>query len=278
MTRETTRALAGAARCLAGLVALGLAVYSPAGILLDEHSMRAFTRLYEPSAQPAATAFVNLGGPAMAVLFCLALAATALVRGRPRLAALALIVPAGAALSTGVLKHTLAQSRVCVCLADDRVGSGAWPSGHATIATALVLAAVIVAAPRWRPRVALVGGGTLAAFYGALLVMGWHYPSDVLGGLLMGALWALAGIGALAFAERRSPSLVRPEVAPGPRTALALVTGFTAVTFCAGAAVLARPLAAEAYEHSFGPLLVAATIVTAACGVLTAGFALALRR
>ena len=184
MPRETTRALVGAALCLAGLLALGLIVYSPAGIVLDEHSMRACTRLYKPTAEPWATAFVNLGGPAMAVLTCLGLAATALVRGRPRLAALALIVPAGAALCTGVLKHTLAQSRVCMCLADDRVGSGAWPSGHATMATALVLAAVIVAAPRWRSRVALVGGGALAAFYGALLVMGWHYPSDVLGGLL----------------------------------------------------------------------------------------------
>ena len=261
-----------------GSLALGLVVYSPAGILLDEHSMRAFTRLYEPSADRPATAFVNLGGPAMAVLICLGLAATALVRGRPRLAALALIVPAGAALCTGVLKHTLAQSRVCMCLADDRVGSGAWPSGHATIATALVLSAVIVAAPRWRPGVALVGGGALAAFYGALLVMGWHYPSDVLGGLLMGALWALAGIGVLAFAERRSPSLVRPEAAPGLRAALALAAGFTAVTFCAGAAVLSRPLAAEAFEHSYGSLLVAAAVVTAACGALTAGLVHALRR
>src|SRR5690349_1858399 len=98
MPRETTRAFAGAALCLAGLVVLGLAVYSSAGILLDEHSMRAFTRLYEPSAEPGATAFVNLGGPAMAVLIVIGLAAMSLVRGRPRLAALALIVPAGAAL------------------------------------------------------------------------------------------------------------------------------------------------------------------------------------
>ena len=71
MTRETTRALAGAALCLAGLVALGLVVYSPDGILFDEHSMRAFTRLYEPSADRPATAFVSLGGPAMAVLISL---------------------------------------------------------------------------------------------------------------------------------------------------------------------------------------------------------------
>src|SRR5262245_24084991 len=103
MTRETARPLAGAALCLAGLIALGVAVYSTAGILLDEHSMRAFTRLYEPSAEPAATAFVNLGGPAMAVVIVIGLVALALVRGRPRLAALALIVPAGAAITTGLL-------------------------------------------------------------------------------------------------------------------------------------------------------------------------------
>ena len=186
-------------------------------------------------------------------------------------------MPAGAALCTGVLKHTLVQSRVCMCLADDRVGSGAWPSGHATLATALVLSAVIVAAPRWRAGVALVGGGALAAFYGALLVMGWHYPSDVLGGLLMGALWALAGVGVLAFAERRSPSLGPPETPPacGSRSRSPPASPPSRSAWRRG---VSRPLAAETFEHSYGLLLVAAAVVTAACGVLTAGLVLALRR
>jgi membrane-associated phospholipid phosphatase len=269
----------GAAFCLAALVLLGLFIYSPAGTALDQHALAGATRLYQPSAEPAASAFVSLGDPAWALLIGIAIAAAALYRGRPRLAALALFVPAGAALSTGVLKLTLVQSRVCMCLADGRAGGGSWPSGHTTLATALVLAALIVAAPRWRPAVGLVGGGALAAFGAALLVMGWHYPSDVVAGLLMGALWALAGLALHELAEQRRPASAPREPSAGLRDAAApLVAGFSSVALLAGGAVAARRGAGEALEHGIAAELAAGGLVLTLFAALATALVVALRR
>jgi membrane-associated phospholipid phosphatase len=279
MTRAASRHLVGAALCLAALVLLGAAIYSTAGVALDQRTLAAATRLYEPSAEPAAAAFVSLGDPAWALLIGVALAATALYRRGPRLAAVVLLIPAGAALSTGLLKHTLTQSRFCMCLADERAGGGSWPSGHATLTSALLLAALLVAAPRWRPALAFAGGGALAAFSAAMLVMGWHYPSDVIAGLLMGALWAFAGIALLELDARKRPARSPREAPPGLRDALApLLAGFSAVALLACSAVIARFGAAEALERGYAAELAALALVVALCGAVATALVLALRR
>ena len=119
----------------------------------------------------------------------------------------------------------------------------------------------------------------LAAFYAALLVMGWHYPTDLVGALLMSGFWALAGLAVFDLAERRWPSRAGREARAGLRDAwVPLGAGFAAVTFLASAAVLARRLTPEAVEHGYASTLVAGALVAAACGVLVAALAVALRR
>ena len=52
------------------------------------------------------------------------------------------------------------------------------------------LALVLIAPPNRRWLAATVGGLlTVATSYG-ILINGWHFPSDVLGGLLVSTFWA----------------------------------------------------------------------------------------
>lgn len=61
-----------------------------------------------------------------------------------------------------------------------------FPSGHMTVFTAIVGAAVL-ASPRWiRASVALAGAVLLGVVGWQLLTYGWHRPSDVLGALALG--------------------------------------------------------------------------------------------
>jgi membrane-associated phospholipid phosphatase len=58
--------------------------------------------------------------------------------------------------------------------------------------------------------VALAGAAFVASVAGSVVMLGWHYPSDVVGGVLVASAWWLLGIGA--FAELRRPRLARRRV------------------------------------------------------------------
>ncbi|WP_185974662.1 phosphatase PAP2 family protein [Deinococcus detaillensis] len=66
-----------------------------------------------------------------------------------------------------------------------------YPSGHALISLTVITACIWLAWPtKWR-RVVLVAGACFLVLVGlSRLYLGVHYPSDVLGGWLMGAEWA----------------------------------------------------------------------------------------
>ncbi|MHB8274419.1 MAG: phosphatase PAP2 family protein [Dermatophilaceae bacterium] len=68
------------------------------------------------------------------------------------------------------------------------VGGGSFPSGHTTIAASMSLAVLGISSTTWRRRLAgpLLAWTVLTA--AATIAMGWHRPSDVLGGLAMAAL------------------------------------------------------------------------------------------
>ena len=88
------------------------------------------------------------------------------------------------------------------------VDAASWPSGHATAAMSLCLCWVIAVSARWRPAVGAVMAAFAIAVSYSFLTLGWHYPSDVLGGFLIAAVWSLLGSPRCRLYEHRLPSAV----------------------------------------------------------------------
>src|SRR5262249_31685056 len=125
---------------------------------------------------------------------------------------------------------------------------GSFPSGHATIAMALALAA-LVAAPEVARGLVAVGGACYAVAVGIVLVaLGQHYPSDVAAGFLVAGSWAGLVDVARRWLERRRrrPSASLTPATRGAAVALALAAALAAV------AALALHSHPDALTH--GPL------------------------
>ncbi len=113
----------------------------------------------------------------------------------------------GANLVTQVLKHVTAVDRPWVRLADGHgIDAVSWPSGHATASAALLAAAVLAAPPARRRLVALLGAAYAAAVALAVVWMGWHAPSDVLGAWAVVAAVTGVTVAALRLSEARWPA------------------------------------------------------------------------
>ena len=154
-----------------------------------------FTRLDRPILEAPAKLLLALLEPAFFVVWGMALLAVAGARGRPRVGLAVVLVLTLAPLSSELLKPLVAHPHAQVVPL--YITSASWPSGHSTAVTALVWCAAIVAPPARRRAIA-IGGVLLAIAVGcSLLILAWHMPSDVLGGYLMGTLWAALAIAAL---------------------------------------------------------------------------------
>jgi len=104
----------------------------------------------------------------------------------------------------------------------------------------------------------------------AILALGWHFPSDVLGGFLVATTWTLLAVAGLNRLEQHRPSGLGREAPPRPADALvplALGSGAAAVLL---AMWLARPdqVARYAADHS--------TFVAGAAGIAALAVALVL--
>jgi membrane-associated phospholipid phosphatase len=58
---------------------------------------------------------------------------------------------------------------------------------------------VAVAPPRLRPHAAAAGAALAVAVALSVLLLGWHFPSDVLGGVCVAAAWMLCGLAAAGY-------------------------------------------------------------------------------
>jgi membrane-associated phospholipid phosphatase len=207
-------------------------------------------------------------------LLCAAIAGIPLLRGRPRHALVVIGVLAGANVTTQVLKRLLAGPRPHAPPVGFDPSETAWPSGHTTAALALALCLVLVAPARLRPLAAAVGGVFVVAVVYSLMLLGYHYPSDVLGGFFVAVVWVALGVAALrATGDRaRAVALGLPAVlTPAALAALVLAA-------LAALAVLLRPEGAYAYVQRHTTFAAAAVVIGAAALALAAGAAAALRR
>src|SRR4051812_22944682 len=149
--------------------------------------------------------FISFFDPASFALLLAFLVGGAVLAGRTRAGIAVGAAVLGAEITAQLLKPLLAVQRPYP--ADHYLPAASWPSGHTTAAVSLLLGLLIVLPPRLRPPAAVIGGGFAAVAPGWLLLLGSHYPSDVLGGVFVSAAWC-----AVAFAlsgSDRAPTEVR---------------------------------------------------------------------
>jgi membrane-associated phospholipid phosphatase len=180
-----------------GVVALAFL----AGRTRDAHMLQGFTGLDRSSIDAAIRDLALSVNPVPYSCVGLLLIGTCLTRRRVWRAATVATVMVGAGASAQVLKQLLAKPRVPSFVEPFRGEQLGWPSGHAAAATALATCCVIVAPQAWRGVVALGAAGFAVALAFATLALTWHYPSEVLGGILLAGVWGSAGLVALAPLE-----------------------------------------------------------------------------
>ena len=196
MLRSSRTALVATLLCAAGLVATVLAVRFLAPVQArDVLAFDSFRRLDGPASSGPLRLIASVGDPLLYVVLGLTAAAVAWARGRQRIA---LAIPV-LLLATGATTQLLK-----VVLDEGTLKPGSFPSGHATAALTLALCAALAAPARLRPTVIAAGAGLAAAVSYAIVSLGWHSPSDILGGFLVAAtLTGAAGVVLLRGEERR---------------------------------------------------------------------------
>ena len=153
--------------------------------------------------EPLANFIANLCSPQPYLYFAWIPMLVAVLRGRPRVALAIGVILLGANLTTHLLKPLLAQPRPAGLLHGvTTIGAASWPSGHATAAMSFVLCCVLAAPSRMRPFVVAIGAVFAVAVCYSFLALGWHYPSDVLGGFLVATTWTLLAFSGLRAVQK----------------------------------------------------------------------------
>jgi membrane-associated phospholipid phosphatase len=198
--------LLAAAACLAGLVLVAVvALAVPAAHERDAAMLHGFMTLDRPGVHFEVMTLAHFVDVVPYTCAALILVAVALVRGRRwRAGAVAALVLVTGA-TTQLLKHAVATARPEGWMGE-QLPPTSWPSGHSTAAMTLALCAVLVAPPALRGATALAGGAFAVGVGYALAVLGWHFPSDVLGGFLVAGFWTSLAVAALQRVEEPEPA------------------------------------------------------------------------
>ncbi|HEY2600190.1 MAG TPA: phosphatase PAP2 family protein [Thermoleophilaceae bacterium] len=275
MTGRTRTALLGALLAAAGIALLRVLAFNVGAIHhADALTLHGFMSLDRPSVHRLASGVAHVADPAPYGFFGLLLIWIALVRGRVRQALGVAVILGGAAVTTDrLLKPVLEAHRYSDVLGFRQVPDISFPSGHATASMALALCAIVVASPAFRPYVAALGALFAVAVSYAFLSLGWHYPSDVLGGYLVAGFWTAIVVAALSEAEARWPAR------SGRRAAglvLSRVQARALMAAVAGALILAAVVvAAVAPERTIDFLRVHTIFAVGAAAIAVASVAVA---
>lgn len=286
MRLSARQLLLSAAGCVVLFAAVLVGVYHTAqGRWLDNAALDGFLATIDNDRQKdVADAVAALCDPGPFLLIGFTILAVALVRRSPRRAAAVTTLLAGSAVTTQVLKPLLAKARFednvvgFDHIVDPVISAPAFPSGHATAAMSLALAAVIVAPRAWRPLVA-AGGALFALAVGiAIVALGWHYPSDIVGGYLVATAWCLVTLAAMRIADARwpEPGTLRAAARTRAPALRAAVAPLGAVIAAAGFGVgLARLDRITDFAEAHTAATLAAIAISVCAAVLVAAVSLA---
>jgi undecaprenyl-diphosphatase len=220
--------LIGAAVAVAGTLAfaeLGEHIREGSTQQFDVAVLQWIGARHTPALTSLMTEVTPLGTGAV-VLVVVGVAAAFLWHTEHRLSArLLLASTAGSILLNNVLKLWFDRPRPTVFAWETHAASSSFPSGHAMSATVVYGTVAYLLARlqkhRWSRALTLSAAVVLIALICATrLYLGVHYPSDVLGGIVVGLAWAgfcMATLEAsLVLARRRAPDAVVEEL-PTPR-------------------------------------------------------------
>ena len=267
MHHKPSRALLAALGCAAGLLATGIVAFLwPLARSHDAASLAAFQMLrVHPALAGVANLLANSVDPVPYALIGVALAAIALMRGRLRLALAVPLTMLAASATTELLKPLVGGVRHSDWLGPaQQIAGASWPSGHATAAMMVGLCAVLVAPAVLRPLVALLGSVLAVGVSYSILMLGWHFPSDVLGGFLVAGSWVSVSLALLWWSERRWPALVVPSA-----------LGAVGILACS-AVVIERGLVTPSHLAAHASLIIGAVAIAMLAAVMVSAVVRAL--
>jgi membrane-associated phospholipid phosphatase len=195
MAPRAKSAAFAALACALAIVPLAVVAYS--WNAFQSVDLRIFFHLRhdEGPLHALASVLVNLGDLAALLVLLAVACAIGLRNGRRREVLAAIVVVAGANLTTQLLKTTLEHARhKAFEHGIELPWPNSFPSGHTTAAASIAVALLLVVPARHRFAAAVTGAALTAAVGFSVVILGWHYPSDVLGGLLVVGTWAFAAL------------------------------------------------------------------------------------
>lgn len=265
--------VACAAWCAVAFAALiGLAYFVEPTRWLDTAALNGFAAIDRPRLHDAGQTIAHLCNPVpYAIAAALVVAIAAIARG-PRTGAAVGLLLVGANASSQLLKPALAYHRELYHTHWHlfNLQDAAFPSGHATAAMSISLAALMISPRAYRPLVAALGGLFTVAVSFSILMLVWHFPSDVVGGYLVATAWGLVALAALTAVNARWPRTGTVRVAakeavtraPTP-AAIATVALVFGLGVAIAAATRADQLARFADEHTAMVAVASAVAVSA---------------
>ncbi|WP_340537901.1 diacylglycerol kinase family protein [Nocardioides sp. GXZ039] len=202
LDRSRSTQLGWAVGCFALLAFLGLAVNQQWDWLVDiDHRGRSARQWAIDDAGLKSVLYVieDVFGTIALTCYTVLLAALLLIKGHRRAAIYAAGVPLVTALATTGLKVWVGRTRPEWQSPDHLLENGSFPSGHASgigafAGVAIVLAVMLIRRGTVRRLIVVVMLVLVVVVCADRLMLGRHYPSDVVGGVLLGAGVTILGL------------------------------------------------------------------------------------
>lgn len=146
--------------------------------------------LHQPWLDTFFTLFTSLGNLEVMLPLSLGILALLLIKKQYRNAAVLTFGVGGAALLNVLLKNLFDRDRPDLWVSLVHETSYSFPSGHAMASCALALCIIaFVWKTKWRTVVLVCGISFMALIGISRVYVGVHYPTDVLGGWILGGTW-----------------------------------------------------------------------------------------